>query len=864
MTTLIVFSHLRWNFVLQRPQHLLSRLAAHRQVLFFEEPVGGATEPWLERTTPSPNVEVLCPHVSVAQGGFHDDHLPALQQLLGDYLQENGIDDYAVWFYTPMAFPLASGLTPRGIVYDCMDELTAFRHAPRQLVQRENVLLKEADLVFTGGPSLYESKRNRHPDVHCFPSSVDAAHFSQRVADHPAQAHLPHPRLGYYGVIDERLDLSLIAALADAHAEWQIVMVGPVAKIDPASLPQRPNIQWMGQRDYAELPAFLAGWDVSLLPFALNEATRFISPTKTLEYLAAGKPSVSTPIRDVVEPYSGVVKIAVDAAEFIAACEDILAWTPADRQRFAEAAAAVVAHTSWDRTVESMNRLLSRFERPALALPRAMSAPGQRSDAPATPHHPTVVIGAGPTGLAAALELGGDALLLEREQSVGGWCRSVVDRGFTFDLAGHTMGDTDPWVLALYGRLLGDNVHWQDREAWVYSKSVYTRYPFQGALYGLPPEVVKECLIGAIEARFGPLKKPELRVASTEVSPAATAAPAVPVPHSGTPRNFEEFIYRVWGAGVAKHFAIPYHQKRWAVPLDEIETSWLGSRVPLPNLEEIISGALEPAPRPSGPGARFGYPQRGGFQALMEGFLPLLENAPQLGAEVVAVSPLQRSVTLADGRRYGYDTLISTLPLPQLVAAMGDEAPAAVREAAAALRHVSVRRVNLGIALEGRDAITEKHWIYYPEDTVFHRIFVQGNASPHCSPPGGFGLTCEIAYSDARPLPADGDALVERCIADCIGVGLLREGDQVIAASQVDIPRAYVVYDHARAAHVDTIRRWTDAADILLADRDSEWEYDNAEHAFTAGRKAAAVALARNAALMADGKSGDAVASAGA
>ena len=855
MTTLIVFSHLRWNFVLQRPQHLLSRLAAHRPVLFFEEPVGGAAEPWLERTNPCPNVEVLCPHVSVAQGGFHDDHLPALQQLLGDFLQENGIGEYAVWFYTPMAFPLASGLAPRGIVYDCMDELTAFRHAPRQLVQRENVLLKEADLVFTGGPSLFESKRNRHPDVHCFPSSVDAAHFSQRVADHPAQAHLAHPRLGYYGVIDERLDLPLIATLADAHADWQIVMVGPVVKIDPASLPQRPNLHWMGQRDYAELPAFLAGWDVSLLPFALNEATRFISPTKTLEYLAAGRPSVSTPIRDVAEPYSGVVAIAADPAEFVAACEDILAWTPADHQRFAQAAAAVVAATSWDRTAERMHALLSRFDRPALARP----TPAPRADTAAAPHHPTIVIGAGPTGLAAALELGGDGLLLERAAGVGGRCRSVVDRGFTFDCAGHTMFSTDPWLVELYGRLLGDNVHWQDREAWVYSKSVYTRYPFHGALYGLPPEVLKECLIGAIEARFGPLKKPGLRVAAPDADLPTPAMPAVP--HSGAPRNFEEFIYRVWGAGVAKHFAIPYHQKRWAVPLDEIETSWLASRVPLPDLEEIVSGALAPAEKPVGPGARFGYPLRGGFQALMDGFLPLLETAPELGAEVVAVSPSQRSVTLADGRRFAYDSLISTLPLPDLVAAMGDEAPAAVREAAAALRHVSVRCVNLGIA---REAITDKHWIYYPEDTVFHRIFVQGNASPHCSPPGGFGLTCEIAYSAYKPLPADGEALVERCIQDCIRVGLLREDDRILAANQVDMPCAYVVYDHARAAHVDTIRRWADAADILLAGRHGEWECDNAEHAFVAGRKAAAEALARNAALAADGKPGDALASAGA
>ena len=847
MTTLIVFSHLRWNFVFQRPQHLLSRLATQRQVVFFEEPIGDAVEPWLEHTEPCPGVEVLSPHVGAGPGGFHDDHLPALQQLLADYLQENAIADYLVWFYTPMAFPLAASLTPRGIVYDCMDELTAFRNAPRQLVQRENVLLKAADLVFTGGPSLYESKRGRHPDVHCFPSSVDAAHFAQQAADHPAQAALSHPRLGYYGVIDERLDMGLVAALADAHADWQIVMVGPVVKIDPATLPQRANIHWMGQRDYAELPQFLAGWDVCLLPFALNEATRFISPTKTLEYLAAGRPAVSTPVRDVAECYAGIVDIAADAAEFVAACEDVLAWNEADRARFREAAKDVVARTSWDHTAQNMHQLLTRFERPALHLPAMPPATTELATDMAPAHYPTVVLGAGPTGLSAALELGAEALLLERQDTVGGWCRSIVDQGFTFDYAGHIMFSSDPFVLELYTRLLGDNLHWQDREAWVYSKSVYTRYPFQGALYGLPPEVLKECLIGAIEARFGPLKKPELRVAGHDE--ALAAAPAVA--QAGAPRNFEEFIHRVWGAGVAKHFAIPYNKKLWAVPLDEMETSWLGGRVPLPNLEEMIEGALQPVPKPMGPNARFGYPLRGGFQALMDGFLPLLEAELQLGADVVAVSPSARMVTLADGRRYSYDSLISTLPLPRLVAAMGGEAPPAVREAAAALRHVSVRCVNLGVA---REAITDKHWIYYPEDSVFHRIFVQGNASPHNNAPGGFGLTCEISYSEYKPLPVDGDALIERCIKDCIKVGILRADDQIIAANQLDLPYAYVVYDHARAAHVDTIRRWADAADIVLAGRYSEWEYYNSDHAFVAGRKAALAALARNAALRSDGK----------
>ena len=397
LTPLLVFSHLRWNFVHQRPQHLLTRLAQQRLIVFFEEPVPGAEAPRLEVSRPCPGVEVLCPHVAGAAGGFHDDHLPVLQQLLVDYLEEADIADYVVWFYTPMAFPLAAELLPRGIVYDCMDELTAFRHAPRQLVQRENFLFKAADLVFTGGPSLYASKKDRHPDVHCFPSSVDAAHFGQAAADHADQAALPHPRLGYYGVIDERLDLELVGALADAHPEWQIVMVGPVVKIDPATLPERPNIHWLGQRAYAELPQFLAGWDVCLLPFALNEATRYISPTKTLEYLAAGKPCVSTPIRDVVEPYAGLVRIAATAEAFAEACAELLAQTAEAQHHFRQQAAAVVAATSWDRTVASMNRLMARFEAspaPSMHVPEVQVAEPLAQAAVAA-NLPAIVLGAG-------------------------------------------------------------------------------------------------------------------------------------------------------------------------------------------------------------------------------------------------------------------------------------------------------------------------------------------------------------------------------------------------------------------------------------------------------------------------------------
>jgi len=358
MNTLVVFSHLRWNFVYQRPQHLLARLALRWRVIFIEEPMLKAERNELERFEPAPNVEVWRPHVTGDAPGFHDDHLPAMQRLVSNAMRAQGVEDYWVWFYTPMALPLAAGLSPRGVVYDCMDELAAFKHAPRQLVQRENALFKMADLVFTGGRSIYNAKRNRHPDVHCFPSSVDAAHFAAAKGDHPLQAGIGRPRLGYCGVIDERINLDLIDGIAAARPDWQIVMVGPTAKIEPDALPRRANIHWLGQQGYDDLPAFISSWDVCLLPFALNEATRFISPTKTLEYMACGRPSVSTSIRDVVEPYGHVVRIADTVEGFVADCEMILRRTGEEQAAHARALAEILAGTSWDRTAQAMVDLI--------------------------------------------------------------------------------------------------------------------------------------------------------------------------------------------------------------------------------------------------------------------------------------------------------------------------------------------------------------------------------------------------------------------------------------------------------------------------------------------------------------------------
>lgn len=869
MPAIIVFSHLRWDFVFQRPQHLLSRMAEQYPIVFVEEPIFDEQESRWEISAPLPNVFVCKPHTSVAMPGFHDDQLPQLRKLMRQLAAD--YDDHIVWFYTPMALPLLQELHPRLVVYDCMDELSAFKNAPKQLLQRENAVLKVADVVFTGGRSLYEAKRERHPNVHCFPSSVDVVHFEQaldRTNSHPAHKDIPGPRLGYYGVIDERFDIDLIAQLADAHPRWQIVLVGPIVKIDPASMPRRPNIHYIGQQPYKALPHFLAGWDVCLLPFALNESTRFISPTKTLEYMAAELPIVSTPVRDVADFYSDIVYIAADAQQFIAACEDALLESAELRTQKIEKMRKVVASTSWDETVLNMHELLQQARKMQKPATKPVQEPAEAGSNINTLRKPTavpnvkcVIVGAGPTGLSAAYHLDADTLLLDKNATVGGWCRSIKDKGFTFDYAGHIMFSNDPYVLKLYDILLGDNLHWQNREAWVYSKGVHTRYPFQGALYGLPPKVITECIVGAIEARYGSVDKAAADCAvpsalgtgdvkditdccadgTMEIAASATIAGSLGAQAAATavasvPGNFEEFIHKVWGSGIARHFAIPYNRKLWTVPLTEMETSWLGGRVPLPNLEEIIEGALEPAGKPMGPNARFGYPLHGGFEALMTGFLPHIKGTLELNADVVQLSPIEHIVALADGRRFHYDNLISTMPLPELVKLIGDEAPAEVREAAAGLKHISIRCVNLGVA---RENITDKHWIYYPEDSIFHRIFVQGNASPGCNPPGGFGLTCEISYSPWKPLPYDGQRLIDRCVADLIKVGLLKDDDKLITANQVDMPYAYVVYDHARANNVAIVKAWLAEHDIVLSGRYSEWEYYNSDHAFLAGKKAA-------------------------
>lgn len=354
---LLCFSHLRWGFVFQRPNHLLSRFSKHQRVFFIEEPVFTDAEEKMQIETYNENLFVITPHLK--HGLAHEEVLKCQKRLLTSLMLQMQINRYYSWYYTPMALPFTDHLNPEMVIYDCMDELSAFKFAPPDISIKEKELFTKADIVFTGGHSIYEHKKNAHHNIYPFPSSIDKFHFgkARRLKVDPAdQVHIPHPRFGFFGVIDERFDIELIDAVAKAKPDWHFVLLGPVVKIDPAALPKYDNVHYLGGKSYEELPSYIAGWDVAIIPFAINESTRFISPTKTPEYLAAGKPVISTPIRDVVSPYgnNGLVHIVFNADEFIAAAESELKKKRKDAWR--KKVDEFLAGNSWDRTWSQMVR----------------------------------------------------------------------------------------------------------------------------------------------------------------------------------------------------------------------------------------------------------------------------------------------------------------------------------------------------------------------------------------------------------------------------------------------------------------------------------------------------------------------------
>jgi len=415
---LLCFSHLRWHFVLQRPQHLLSRFAHSMRVFFWEEPsFADVARPTLDVTVTEEAVTVLQPRLP--RGLDETAATLAEKALLDGLLRSERVTDPVLWYYTPMALAFSGHLRGHPIVYDCMDELSLFRGAPAAMREWESRLLARADLVFTGGHSLFKAKRAQHRAAHLFPSGVDIRHFraARGGLTEPAdQRDIPHPRLGFYGVLDERLDRELLAGVAEARPDWHFVMIGPVVKIDPAELPQRPNIHYLGSRPYADLPGYSGSWDLATMPFAQNEATRYISPTKTPEYLAAGLPVISTPITDVVRQYGTLqaVGIAGSPEQFIAEGERLLALRRGPGGWLEEADRAL-ADMSWDRTWSRMARLVAEHR-----APRPSRAPAVLGRAA----FDYLIVGAGFAGSVMAERLaagsGKRVMLVDRRPHVGG------------------------------------------------------------------------------------------------------------------------------------------------------------------------------------------------------------------------------------------------------------------------------------------------------------------------------------------------------------------------------------------------------------------------------------------------------------
>ncbi len=423
---LICFSHLGWNFVFQRPQHLMSRAARARTVFFWEEPIFEARDaPALVLNKSREGVLIATPHLPTEL--LDDGSIAVQRHLLDGLVERHRLARPVLWYYTPQALPFSAHLRSSVIVYDCMDELTGFRGADPTLPLNEHALLSRADLVFTGGFSLYEAKRQQHPAVYPLPSGVDVAHFTRARAgrmDPADQCAIPHPRLGYCGVIDERLDYELLGRLADARPGWHVVMVGPLAKVEPVELPRLSNIHYLGAKSYDDLPAYLSGWEAALMPFALNEATRFISPTKTPEYLAAGLPVVSTPVVDVVRHYGRTQAVGIGATleEFIAGVERalVLRASPGDWLTDVD---AVLKTSSWDGIWERMERLMRECAGTTPVGAKVVTGSTRAKRIGLARTYDVLVVGAGFAGSVLAERLaasGSRVLLVDRRNHVAG------------------------------------------------------------------------------------------------------------------------------------------------------------------------------------------------------------------------------------------------------------------------------------------------------------------------------------------------------------------------------------------------------------------------------------------------------------
>jgi UDP-galactopyranose mutase len=554
--SLICFSHLRWNFVFQRPQHLMSRFAQERRVIYWEEPesCGPDCEPALGvRTCAETGVIVVTPSLpdTLDEAGREE----ALRSLLDEYLaNEDG--PFIRWYYTPMMLPFSRHVAAACTVYDCMDELANFRFAPPQLLGLERELLGLADVVFTGGYSLYEAKKDLHANIHPFPSSVDRDHFAQaRESIEPPvdQKVIDRPRFGFYGVVDERMDLDLLAALADAHPEWGIVIVGPVVKIDPADLPRRPNIFYLGGKSYEELPAYLAGWDVALMPFAINESTKFISPTKTPEYLAGGRPVVSTPITDVVRHYGDLdaVLIADGPEAFIAACEQALALGQGGGDWLDEVDAKL-ANLSWDTTFARMAALVRKAAGSRRVGPRLVTSAGRKK-------YDYLVVGAGFAG----------SVLAERLASQHDASVLVIDK--RPHIAGNAYDVKDEAGILIHQ--YGPHIFHTNSDEIVDYLSQFTRWrPYEHRVLAH----VRDQLVPIPINRTTLNKLFDLALSSEEAAAEYLASRAEPVDEV---RTSEDVVVSAVGRELYELFFQGYTRKQWGLDPSQLDKS-VTSRVP--------------------------------------------------------------------------------------------------------------------------------------------------------------------------------------------------------------------------------------------------------------------------------------------
>jgi UDP-galactopyranose mutase len=602
--------------VFQRPQHLMIRFARTMPVIFWEEPLDSDDgTPRLELREGAPGVTVATPHLPPDLAGTARDD--ALRRLLDGVLAERpGSSERLIrWYYTPMMLTFSGHLQARCTVYDCMDELANFRFAPPELIPLERELLAAADLVFTGGYSLYEAKRQQHASVHPFPSSVDTGHFAaaREGGDTPEQSGLPRPRLGFYGVIDERMDFSLLAAVADARPDWTIVMVGPVVKIDLADLPQRSNIQYLGPKLYDELPACVAGWDVALMPFAINEATRFISPTKTPEYLAAGLPVVSTPIADLIRHYGDVagVLIADTPERFVAACEQALALRAGDG-KWREEADTMLAQQSWDQVAARMLTLVRQVaepERPHLVPVRS-------------PHYDYLVVGAGFAGAVMAERLADDAgkrvLVIDRRPHVAG---NAYD---CHDAAGILIHQYGPHIF-----------HTNSPEIFEYLSRFTEWRPYEHRVLASVGEKLLPIPINrtTINGLFG------LDLASDEEAQAFLATRAEPREPIQTS---EDVVIAAVGQELYETFFRGYTRKQWGIDPSELDRS-VTARVPTrTNTDDRYFGD------------RFQYMPANGYTAMFEAML----DHPNID--------VRTGVDFAEVRdKLSYDQLVFTGPIDE-------------------------------------------------------------------------------------------------------------------------------------------------------------------------------------------------------